>query len=327
MPLDSLFSFRPISLLLPASQSFLNASFYLVYSSFWNLISFSLRQAGFRPRRYRPTLDQILFIFQSISDGFNKPRPGSRTILATIDSVWHPALFHELISAGLPPCFARWTQSFLSDRHACVVFQNHQSRSFRVRRGVPQGSVLGPVLFTNDLPACCCYLPDPFRGMGAWRKTMEPHLPASLPSSVSCSLYADHLAIWSSSPSIPISGKAAQGALFRLECWSEYWCLPLNPRKCEAYFFSVDPQQAKLLANLLLLNSSFRFNPTPTFLGITCDSALSFSRHVSSLKVKFLPRLKALRCISASSWGSSVFCINLFFGAFSFVLHPYGFLY
>ena len=69
-----------------------------------------------------PDKDQILFLSQSILNGFNKPRPGSRTILSTIDfpkafdSVWHPALFHKLISAGLPPCFARWTQSFLSDR-------------------------------------------------------------------------------------------------------------------------------------------------------------------------------------------------------------------
>ena len=73
----------------------------------------SPRQAGFRPGR--STLDQILFLSQSISDGFNKPRPGSQTILSTIDffkvfdSVWHPALFHKLISAGLPPWFARWT--------------------------------------------------------------------------------------------------------------------------------------------------------------------------------------------------------------------------
>ena len=108
-----------------------------------------------------------------------KSRPGSRTILSTIDfsntfdSVWHPALFHKLVSAGLPPCFARWTQSFLSDGRACLVYQNHKSRSFRVHRGVLQESVLGPVLFSlfiNDLPA-------------------------SLPSSVSCSFYADDLAI------------------------------------------------------------------------------------------------------------------------------------
>ena len=175
--LDSPASFRPISLTSCVSQLFeriilSRLLFFLKSNSI-----LSPREAGFRPKR--STLDQIRFLSQSISDGCNKPRPGSRTILSTIDfskafdSVWHSALFHKLISAGLPPCFARWTQSFLSDRRACVVYQNHNSRSFRVRRGVPQGSVLGPVLFSifiNDLPA-------------------------SLPSSISCSLYADDLAI------------------------------------------------------------------------------------------------------------------------------------
>ena len=116
-----------LSLSLPSYQSCLNASFYPVYSSFWNPIPFSLpaRPPGLPGRS---TLDQILYLSQSVSDGFNKPRPGLRTILSTIDfskafdSVWHPALFHKLISAGLPPCFARWTQSFLSDRRACVVY-------------------------------------------------------------------------------------------------------------------------------------------------------------------------------------------------------------
>ena len=257
-PLDSPASFRPISLTSCVSKLFerfilSRLLFFLESNSI-----LSPRQAGFRPGR--STLDQILYLSQSISDGFNKPRPGSRTILSTIDfskafdSVWHPALFHKLISAGLPPCFARWTQSFLSDRRACVVYQNHKSRSFRVRRGVPQGSVLGPVLFSlfiNDLPA-------------------------SLPSSVSCSLYADDLAIWSSSPSVPTAVEATQGALFRLERWSEFWCLPLNPSKCEASFFSVDPHQANLQPNLLLLGSRLRFNPTPTFLGVTFDRTLSF---------------------------------------------------
>ena len=282
MPLGPPASFRPISLTSCVSKLFeriiLSRLLFFLES---NSILFP-RQAGFRPGR--STLDQILYCSQFISDGFNKPRPGSRTILSiidfskTFDSVWHLAHFHKLISASFPPCFARWTQSFLSDEHAHVVYQNHKSRSFRVRRGVPQGSVLGAVLFSlfiNDLPA-------------------------SLPSSVSCSLYADDLAIWSSSPSIPTAVEATQGALFRLERWSEYWCLPLNPSKCEATF-SVDPHQANLHPNLLLLGSRLRFNPTPTFLGVTFDRTLSFSKRVSSLKAKFFPRLKALRCISASS--------------------------
>ena len=217
-PLDSPASFRSISLTSCVSKLFeriilSRLLFFLESNSI-----LSPRQAGFRPGR--STLDQILYLSQSISDGFNKPRPDSRTILSAIDfskafdSVWHPVLFHKLISAGLPRCFARWTQSFLSDRRASVVYQNRNSCCFRVGRGVPQGSVLGPVhfsLFINDLPA-------------------------SLPSSVSCSVYADDLAIWSSSISVPIAVEATQGSLFRLERWSEYWCLPLNPSKCEALF-------------------------------------------------------------------------------------------
>ena len=88
---------------------------------------FSPRQAGFHPGD--STLDQILFLSQSISDGLNKPKPGSRAILApndfskAFDSVWHHALFHKHISADLRSWFARWTQSFLPDGCACVGFQ------------------------------------------------------------------------------------------------------------------------------------------------------------------------------------------------------------
>ena len=114
-------------------------------------------------------------------------------------------------------------------------------------------------------------------------------LPASLPSSVSCSLYADDLVIWSSSPLVQTAVEAIQGALLRLERWSEYWCLPLNPIKCEASFFSVDPHQANLQPNLLLLGSRLRFNLTPTFLGVTLGRTLSFSKHVSSLMAKLFP--------------------------------------
>ena len=110
-PLDSPASFQPISLTSCVSKLFeriilSRLLFFLESNSI-----LSPRQAGFCPER--STLDEILYLLQFVSDGLYKPRPGSRTILSTIDfskafdSVWHPALFHKLISAGVRPCFAR----------------------------------------------------------------------------------------------------------------------------------------------------------------------------------------------------------------------------
>ena len=61
--------------------------------------------------------------------------------------------------------------------------------------------------------------------------------------------------------------------------------------------------------------SRLRFNPTPIFLAITFDLTLPFSKHVSLLKAKFFPRLKALCCISASSWGSPKESLSLLYKA------------
>ena len=93
------------------------------------------------------------------------------------DSVWHSALFHKLLSLKLPPCFVLWVRSFLSDRRAKVQVGGSHSRSFRIRRGVPQGLVLGPVLFI-------LFVDD---------------ITKDLPRNAHASLYADDLAIWSSS--------------------------------------------------------------------------------------------------------------------------------
>ena len=179
-------------------------------------------------------------------------------------------------------------------------------------------------------------------------------LPASLPSSISCSLYADNMAIWSSSPSIPtVVEVTTQGALFRLERWSEYWCLPLNSSKCEVSFL-MDPHQANLQPNLFLLGSCLCFNPTPTFLGSPSTSLFLFlnmylcRRPSSSLNMYLCRRpsssLNMYLCRRPSSShisgpyavsllphgalvrSPSLFCINLFFGPFSLTLYPDGFL-
>ena len=244
-------------------------------------------QAGFRPGR--STVDQVLLLSQSIADSFQQSKPGARTVLATVDfakafdSVWHAALLSKLLSLDLPLCFVEWIRSYLSDRRSKVRICNSYSRPFRLRRGVPQGSVLGPVLFS-------LYIND---------------LPTFLPASVKTSLYADDLAIWASSPGVECATAVVQAALNRLVEWSSKWRLPLNPLKCETSFFSLDPYQSRIQPSLHILNTPLKFNPRPTFLGVTFDRTLSFKYHVLSLRKKFHSRFRAFRSIASASWGPS----------------------
>ena len=259
-PLDSLASFRPISPSSCLSKLFeLIMLFRLLFFLESNSI-LSPRQAGFHPER--STLDQILYLSQSISDGFNKPRPGSRTILFTInfskafDSVWHPTLFHKLISAGLPlALFVGINLSFLIG--ALLWF-------FKITKVAPFESI---EVFRKDPFLALCFS---LSSLMIFR-----HL-CLLPSAA---LFM--LTIW------PFGPPPARSLLWwrpHKERWSEYWCLPLNPSKCEASFFSADPHQTNLQPNLLLLGSRLRFNPTLIFLGVTFDRTV---KHVSSLKAKF----------------------------------------
>ena len=283
-PLDSPAPFRPISLISSVSKLF-NASFYPVYFSFWNLIPFSL------PARPVSTLDGILLIkFCS----FLSPFQMGLTYPCLVFGRSYLLLISLKLStlSGIPPFSTNLFR--LAYFLALLVGLN---LSFLISALVWFIKITKVVAFESVE----VFRKDPF--LALYYSLFINHLQVSLPSSVSCFLYADNLAIWTCSPSVPIAVEAPWKALFRLERWSEYWCVPLNPSKCETPFFSVDPHQANLQPNLLLLGSRLRFNTTSTFLGVTFDCTLSFSKHVSSLKAKFFPRLKALRCISASWWG------------------------
>ena len=130
-------------------------------------------------------------------------------------------------------------------------------------------------------------------------------LPTFLPTSVKTFLYADHLAMWASSPSVECATSIVQAALNRLVEWSSKWCLPLNSLKCETSFFNLDLYQSRIQPSLYILNTPLKFKPHPTFLGVTFDRTLSFKHHVLSLRKKFHSRFRALRFIASASWGPS----------------------
>ena len=120
-------------------------------------------QAGFR--KGRSCEDQIIKLIQNISDGFQS-KPMKRTVMALLDyskaydRTWKERLLSKLHDYGTPRQMTRWIEAFLRTRTAEVVINGTRSKRVRMKQGLPQGSVLSPLLFilfindiTKDIPA------------------------------------------------------------------------------------------------------------------------------------------------------------------------------
>ena len=91
------------------------------------------------------------------------------------DRVCHSTLLLKLTYFDLGHGLVKWIQDYLQDRYMCVRVYNNRSHTKPVLSGVPQGSILGPllfILFLNDLPSrisssCLIYADD----VKIWRKT------------------------------------------------------------------------------------------------------------------------------------------------------------
>ncbi|CAH8449918.1 unnamed protein product [Dicrocoelium dendriticum] len=123
------------------------------------------------------------------------------------DTVPHQRLSLKLRSYGISGAALKWVSAFLEGREQCVRVGRSLSLRQAVLSGVPQGSVLGPLLFAiyvNDLPE-------------------ELGVPSLL--------FADDLKLWNI-VDIPGGSEALQSALDRLWDWSTLWLMPINQAKC-----------------------------------------------------------------------------------------------
>lgn len=180
------------------------------------------------------------------------------------DSVDFSILLGKLKSYGIDGKLLDWFETYLSNRHLRVVFNGSFSAPFTPHSGVPQGSVLGPLLFNifiNDLG----------------KQLKNSYL-----------LFADDLKIYNKIQSLN-DVIELQNDLNRLSLWCKQNKLHLNISKCKFISFTVNRNP---------LNVTYHIDSTAleqvtvvNDLGILIDSKLKFTQHIDNIFRKSLKML------------------------------------
>ena len=124
------------------------------------------------------------------------------------DSVPHARLIKKLKALGISGDIAGWIEAFLTNRKQKVSVEGESSSWSDVKSGIPQGSVLGPILFVifiNDMPNCLSSL---------------------------CKMFADDAKVYREVNS-PEDNESLQLDIDNMNDWSQKWQLPFNESKCK----------------------------------------------------------------------------------------------
>jgi hypothetical protein len=227
-------------------------------------------QHGFRARHSCET--QLLV---TLTDLFNSRDKGLQVDCAILDfskafdKVPHKRLISKLRLYGIDDPIQRWIQAFLTGRTQCVRVDGQFSEKSDVTSGVPQGTVLGPLLFLifiNDLPT-----------------VIDPH--------TTCRLFADDCLIYRNIHSLSDQVQL-QKDLDSLQEWSITWGMHFNPKKCNIMTIS----RSKLLTKFYQLGDSILDHVDMcAYLGVNISNTMSWSGHISTVAKKANSRLGFLK--------------------------------
>ena len=214
-------------------------------------------QHGFLPHRSCIT-NLATFLhhaWSSISDGLQTDTVYT-DFSAAFQSVSHPLLIYKLkYSYHVSGKLLNWFTSYLSDREQRVVVNGKSSQWRDVTSGVPEGSLLAPLLFAlfiNDLPMAV--------------------------KSSQCIMYADDVKLYRRVRTTS-DCEQLQSDLDNLSRWSADWRLRLNPSKCRAFTSSLKTfpvQHAYSIDGSVLERVS-----EVRDLGVIIDTKLTFSSHIN----------------------------------------------
>ena len=143
-------NYCPISLLSNTSKVFER----LIYNKIISHISKAINPRQFGFTRNCSTLQQMLIFMDQIINSSLQTDVIYFDISKAFDTVSHSILLNKLWSIGITGALWTWFKDYLSNRYQTVIINNCYSNLLPVVSGVPQGSILGPLLFLvyiNDM--------------------------------------------------------------------------------------------------------------------------------------------------------------------------------
>ena len=179
------------------------------------------------------------------------------------DSVPHFPLMAKIRSLGLPESITRWLNNYLADRFQMVVVNGSVSSEAAVLSGVPQGSVLGPLLFL-------IYIDD------------LPNVVQALLGDSKVNLFADDILLYHLILN-PDDYILLQRAVLLVEQWSVANFLSFNAGKCK--YMTVSRKQSPLVPSnpLKLFGTPLQKVDCYKYLGLLLTTNLSWSAHITSI--------------------------------------------
>ena len=268
-------NYRPISLTSIVIKVFERILFRHLVSALESHHLLSPSQFGFRARR-----STVSLLVDAVDDwSLCLEQHGTVHCLLldfakAFDSVPHERLLLKLSSLRIHGCILKWLRFFLTQRKQLVVINGVSSDWADVISGVPQGSVLGPLLFV-------LYIND-----------LESVVQRSI-----VKLFADDVLLYASVHS-PAVCSALQDDLAAILHWTNRWQLRLNPSKCEA--LAITNKRNQLTYTYHIDQQPIPWQDSVKYLGLHVHPKLSWSYHCKSIVSR---ATRSLNCLRRSMFG------------------------
>ena len=252
----------------------------------------SCNQAGFR--KNRSTVDQLVRLQTFVSSALLKQEHITAIFFdleKAFDTTWKHGILKDLHSYGLRGNLPKFVKQFLNNRSFKVKVGSELSDPFPQEEGVPQGSVLSPILFEIKINS----------------------ITKILQNSIDCSLYVDDFLIcYKSKADVNIIERQLSLQLNKLEKWADENGFKFSVNKTKALHFC-NKYSCVLQHELKLNNSVIENVNNMKFLGMIFDKKLTFGEHIRQLKEKCLKALSAFKILCNPEWGGdSDILLNLY---------------